>query len=188
MTFVSDTVSGMIAAVLSLVYFQVSLEAYIDKDVLKSTLWTVFFILTIIAGIGATRGPRPERVPACDQALRPQCRRDDHPAQVRALAVPGPVLGVDRDQAGDEDLLVPDEPGGRAVAEALHGEAQVRLDADHTFDRDRRICIIDSETKAGQDVCRLFTGYLRREFTPDQYTIRRVDYSIAGPRVKEASR
>lgn len=45
--------SGMIAAVLSLVYFQVSLEAYIDKDVLKSTLWTVFFILTIIAGIGA---------------------------------------------------------------------------------------------------------------------------------------
>lgn len=45
--------SGMIAAVLSLVYFQVSLEAFIDKDVLRSTLWTVFFILTIIAGIGA---------------------------------------------------------------------------------------------------------------------------------------
>jgi len=60
-------------------------------------------------------------------------------------------------------------------AEALHGEAQVRLDADHTFDRDRRLCIIDSDTKAGQDVCRLFTGYLRREFTPDQYSIKRLD-------------
>jgi hypothetical protein len=73
-------------------------------------------------------------------------------------------------------------------AEALHGEAQVRLDAEHTFDPDRRVCVIDSETNAGRDVCRLFTGYLRREFTPDQYTIRRVDYSVAGPRVKEASR
>jgi hypothetical protein len=73
-------------------------------------------------------------------------------------------------------------------AEALHGEAQVRLDADHTFDRDRRLCIIDSETRAGQDICRLFTGYLRREFTPDKYSVRRVDYSIAGPRAEKVPR
>ena len=44
---------GVIGAVLSLVYFQVSLETDAPKDVLKSTLWTVFFILTIIAGVAA---------------------------------------------------------------------------------------------------------------------------------------
>jgi signal transduction histidine kinase/CheY-like chemotaxis protein len=45
--------SGLIGAVLSLVYFQVSTESYFDDRGLKSALWTVYFILTIIAGIGA---------------------------------------------------------------------------------------------------------------------------------------
>src|SRR6202041_376366 len=36
-----------------LVYFQVSLEIDTPKEVLRSTLWTVFFILTIIAGVAA---------------------------------------------------------------------------------------------------------------------------------------
>jgi signal transduction histidine kinase/CheY-like chemotaxis protein len=44
---------GAIGAVLSLVFFQVSLDVGGSKDVLKSTLWTVFFILTIIAGVAA---------------------------------------------------------------------------------------------------------------------------------------
>ncbi len=45
--------SGLIATVLSLVYFQMSLDSGINKAGLKSALWTIFFILTIIAGIGA---------------------------------------------------------------------------------------------------------------------------------------
>jgi signal transduction histidine kinase/CheY-like chemotaxis protein len=45
--------AGVIGAVLSLVYFQVSLEIDAPRDVLRSTLWTVFFILTIIAGVAA---------------------------------------------------------------------------------------------------------------------------------------
>jgi signal transduction histidine kinase/ActR/RegA family two-component response regulator len=45
--------SGVIGSVLSLVYFQVSLDVEIPKAVLKSTLWSVFFILTIIAGVAA---------------------------------------------------------------------------------------------------------------------------------------
>jgi signal transduction histidine kinase/CheY-like chemotaxis protein len=45
--------SGVIGSVLSLVYFQVSLDVDAPKDQLKSTLWTVFFILTIIAGVAA---------------------------------------------------------------------------------------------------------------------------------------
>jgi signal transduction histidine kinase/CheY-like chemotaxis protein len=44
---------GVIGSVLSLVYFQVSLDADAPKEILKSTLWTVFFILTIIAGVAA---------------------------------------------------------------------------------------------------------------------------------------
>jgi len=44
---------GVIGAVLSLVYFQVSLDADAPKEMLRSSLWTVFFILTIIAGVAA---------------------------------------------------------------------------------------------------------------------------------------
>ncbi|HEY6255112.1 MAG TPA: ATP-binding protein [Xanthobacteraceae bacterium] len=45
--------AGIIGSVLSLVYFQVSLDVAAPTDILKSTLWTVFFILTIIAGVAA---------------------------------------------------------------------------------------------------------------------------------------
>ena len=45
--------SGLIGAVLSLVYFQIPADSYLDRGSLKSALWTVYFILSIIAGIGA---------------------------------------------------------------------------------------------------------------------------------------
>jgi signal transduction histidine kinase len=45
--------AAIIGAVLSFVYFQVSFESNVQKDILKSTLWTVFFILSIIAAIAA---------------------------------------------------------------------------------------------------------------------------------------
>ena len=35
------------------VYFQVSFESNVHKEILRSTLWTVFFILAIVAGIAA---------------------------------------------------------------------------------------------------------------------------------------
>jgi signal transduction histidine kinase/DNA-binding NarL/FixJ family response regulator len=44
---------GIIGAVLSLVYFLISLDMEGPRDVLASTLWTVFFILIIIAGVAA---------------------------------------------------------------------------------------------------------------------------------------
>jgi signal transduction histidine kinase/CheY-like chemotaxis protein len=43
--------SGVIGLVLLLVYLQASHDAAIPKDVLRSTLWSVFFILAIIAGV-----------------------------------------------------------------------------------------------------------------------------------------
>jgi signal transduction histidine kinase/CheY-like chemotaxis protein len=45
--------SGLIGTVLSLVYFQITTDSYFNDNGLKSALWTVYFILTIIAGIGA---------------------------------------------------------------------------------------------------------------------------------------
>ena len=46
-------VRAIIGAVLLFVYFQVSLDIGLHKEMLRSTLWTVFLILTIIAGIAA---------------------------------------------------------------------------------------------------------------------------------------
>lgn len=59
--------------------------------------------------------------------------------------------------------------------EALHGEAQTRLDAAHYLDPAQRACVIDAGTPVGRDLNRLFTGFLIREFGPDAFTVERVD-------------
>jgi len=61
-------------------------------------------------------------------------------------------------------------------AESLHGESQVRLDASHFFDAQKRACVIDAGTPVGRDLNRLFVGYVRREFG-DAFRVERV----AGP-------
>jgi len=61
---------SVIGGVLSLVYFQISLDSEMPKAALKSALWSVFFILTIIAGViawlfvlGRTAGGSRRRKP-----------------------------------------------------------------------------------------------------------------------------
>jgi signal transduction histidine kinase/DNA-binding NarL/FixJ family response regulator len=44
---------GVIGGVLSLVYFQVSLDAGVDISLVRSALWAVFFVLSLIAGVVA---------------------------------------------------------------------------------------------------------------------------------------
>ena len=61
------------------------------------------------------------------------------------------------------------------AAESLHGESQVRLDAAHSLDRDKRACVIDGRTAVGQDINRLFVGFARREFGEGAFTVERVD-------------
>lgn len=61
------------------------------------------------------------------------------------------------------------------ATESLHGESQVRLDASHYLDSDRRACVIDAGTPVGRDVNRLFVGFLRREFGEDAFQVARVD-------------
>ncbi|WP_339749222.1 hypothetical protein [uncultured Rubinisphaera sp.] len=58
--------------------------------------------------------------------------------------------------------------------EALHGEAQVRLDCGHAIDKDERKLVIDASTEVGMDLNRILTGFLQREFEPTDFSIERV--------------
>jgi hypothetical protein len=62
-------------------------------------------------------------------------------------------------------------------AESLHGQTQVRLDAAHFLDPDRRACVIDAGTPVGRDVNRLFVGFVQREFGNDAFRVERIDAS-----------
>ncbi len=66
------------------------------------------------------------------------------------------------------------------AAEALYSPVQVRLDAAHFFDSDRRMCVITAETEVGQDVSRLFASFVEREFGADAFTVERVLASLHG--------
>jgi hypothetical protein len=59
-------------------------------------------------------------------------------------------------------------------AESLFGESQVRMDAAHYLDADRRTCVIDASTPVGRDVNRLFVGFVRREYGDDSFRVERV--------------
>jgi hypothetical protein len=61
------------------------------------------------------------------------------------------------------------------ATESLHGASQVRLDAAHAFDTDRRICTIDARSEVGRDLNRLFIGFVAREFGDAAFEVRRVD-------------
>lgn len=58
--------------------------------------------------------------------------------------------------------------------ESLHGESQVRLDAAHHFDAQRRTCVLDAGTDVGRDFNRVFVGFLRREYGEDAFRVERL--------------
>jgi hypothetical protein len=60
------------------------------------------------------------------------------------------------------------------AAESLHGESQVRLDAAHFLDPDRRACVIDAGTPVGRDLNRLFVGFISRECGTDSFRAERI--------------
>lgn len=61
------------------------------------------------------------------------------------------------------------------AAEALYSPAQVRLDAAHFFDAQRRMCVITADSEVGRDVARLFVSFLEREFGPTAFSVERVE-------------
>lgn len=67
------------------------------------------------------------------------------------------------------------------ATESLHGESQVRLDASHNLDHERRVCVIDARTRVGRDINRLFVGFLRHEFGEDSFSIERTEHPSHHP-------
>jgi hypothetical protein len=61
------------------------------------------------------------------------------------------------------------------AVESLHGESQVRLDAGHALDADKRQIVIDATTQVGRDLNRMFIGFVSREFGADVFEVERAD-------------
>ena len=61
------------------------------------------------------------------------------------------------------------------AVESLFGESTVRLDASYSIDSSRRACVIDASTEIGRAICRVFTGFVSREFGSDAFEIHRLD-------------
>lgn len=57
--------------------------------------------------------------------------------------------------------------------ESLHGETQVRLEVGCLLDKQRRACVIDAGSPAGQDLNRLFIGFIRRELAASAFRLER---------------
>lgn len=65
------------------------------------------------------------------------------------------------------------------AVEALHGEAQTRLDAGHAFDGGLRVVVIDAASAVGRDLNRVFIGFVTREFGPEAFRVERVKPAAA---------
>lgn len=57
------------------------------------------------------------------------------------------------------------------AAEALHGQAAVRLEARYLFSNEKRACVIERRGKASDDVIKIFTGFLIHEFGEDAFGV-----------------
>lgn len=61
------------------------------------------------------------------------------------------------------------------AAESLHGQTDVRLDAGHALDAEKRFLVVDAATQVGRDLNRLFLGFISREFGEDSFRVERVE-------------
>jgi hypothetical protein len=57
---------------------------------------------------------------------------------------------------------------------AVHGEADVAIDAAHEVESEQRICTIDGSTPSGRDLARLFSSFISREFGSQAFTVKRL--------------
>jgi hypothetical protein len=80
-----------------------------------------------------------------------------------------------------KDVCVEDVEGALLLAvlaiEALHGQAQARMDVRHAFDRKARACVVDATTQTGRDFAKLLTGFLRREIDERDFSVKRIEVS-----------
>ena len=72
---------------------------------------------------------------------------------------------VDMEQAEDTLLLA------IIAAEALHGRAAVRQEARYIFSEVKRSCVIERRGKISEDIIKLFTGFLIKEFGEESFSV-----------------
>jgi hypothetical protein len=60
------------------------------------------------------------------------------------------------------------------AVEALHGEVQTRLDANHRLNAEQRTCLIDASTAVGRALNRIFARFAACEFGEGAYRVERV--------------
>jgi hypothetical protein len=59
------------------------------------------------------------------------------------------------------------------ATESLHGRSLVRLEASFCLDEKKRSCVIDASSDVGQNIARIFTGFLTREFGEGAFKVKR---------------
>jgi hypothetical protein len=57
-------------------------------------------------------------------------------------------------------------------AESLFGESTVRMDATYSIDEAGHVCSVDASSEVGRSICRIFTGYVTREFGESAFCVR----------------
>lgn len=57
------------------------------------------------------------------------------------------------------------------AAEALHGQAAVRLEARYLLSNEKRACVIECRGKVSDDIIKIFTGFLIHEFGEDAFKV-----------------
>ena len=66
-----------------------------------------------------------------------------------------------------DDLLV-----AVCAAEALHGRAQLRMDATFRLETKARRCVVDASTPVGRTLARVFTELLSRLYSEQAFTVK----------------
>lgn len=59
------------------------------------------------------------------------------------------------------------------AAEALHGQANVRLSMRYLFGEDKRACVIDGDSEIARQIVLIFTQFLIHEFGEDAFQVNR---------------
>jgi hypothetical protein len=61
------------------------------------------------------------------------------------------------------------------AVESVHGYTKLRLDARFRDDPEKRVVVIDATTRIGDELNRIFTGYIRRWCGESGFTVKRCD-------------
>ena len=57
------------------------------------------------------------------------------------------------------------------AAEGNCGRSSVRLDASFTLDKTKRTCVIDVTTEVGQQISRIFTAFVTKQFGEESFAV-----------------